>query len=360
MTTVYRDAWTHEVGNKKFDNKLLAIRESNSTNNPIFFNTPQVYDNFDFSQEPSQDFAVLLKQEAEKIRDTYRKVRIYYSGGPDSHLMLSTFIDNNINFDEVICLKSGIPCADYEIDRYAIPQLNSLNVPSNKVKINVPSMERYENYYNEDIDYKIQKGMYTYNTHFRLIAQDELFSDQNYDTSTANLRGFDKPKIMQVHGKWYTYFLDVDLEPFSHTLNFFSDNPLLHSKQAHLFLKAIDSVNESNIWKKQKIWNESTGRQNIIEKTLYHNKDDCFFNVGQDRIYYLNLKEKEAIKWALENKLPSLPNWVNCLQQLKDLTNSTWWNKGRPELGSVGVFSKFYCMTTKSIKTVDQLFPNGV
>ena len=62
--------WNHKVGGKKFDNKLSAIRESNSTNHPIFFDTPEAYDHFDFSIEPIQDFDVLLKQEAEKIRDT--------------------------------------------------------------------------------------------------------------------------------------------------------------------------------------------------------------------------------------------------------------------------------------------------
>ena len=352
-------SWHHRVGDKEFNNKLLAIDHSNSTNNPISFHTPESYTKFDFSKEPQEDFATLLKREAEKVRDTYRKVRIYYSGGSDSHLMLNTFIKNKIDFDEVICLKSGIANADYEIDKYAIPSLRSLDIPSSKVKINVPSMERYENYYKENIDSKIQKGMYTYNTHFRLIAQDELFDDQNYDPETANLRGFDKPKIIEVNNKWYTYFLDVDIETFSHTLNFFSDNPILQSKQAHLFKHSIDAVNESNIWSKQEIWNKSTGRQNIIEKTLYYDHDDCFFDVGKDRTYYINLKEKEAIQWALQNKLPSLSHWITCLQQLKDYTKSTWWNKGHPELGTVGIFSKFYGITTKETKTVDDLFPDG-
>jgi hypothetical protein len=351
--------WHHKVGERNFDNKLSAIRTSNLTNESISFNAPQEYADFDFSKEPTQDLDILLKQEAEKIRDTYRKVRIYYSGGSDSKLMLDTFIENKIDFDEVICLKSGISNADYEIDRYAIPHLKSLDIPSNKVKINVPTIESYGNYYKDGFESKIQKGMYTYTTHFRLIAQDELFDDRNFDPETANLRGFDKPKIVKVLDKWYTYFLDVDIETFPHTLNFFSDNPILQSKQAHLFQQAIGSVNESNIWSKQETWNKSTGRQNIIEKTLYHDRDDCFFDIDGYKTYYANLKEKEAIKWALENKLPSLPKWLTCLQQLKDYTNGTWWNKGHPELGTVGIFSKFYGITSNETKTVDDLFPDG-
>jgi len=54
-----------------------------------------------------------------------------------------------------------------------------------------------------------------------------------------------------------------------------------------------------------------------------------------------------------------LPKWLTCLQQLKDYTNGTWWNKGHPELGTVGIFSKFYGITSNETKTVDDLFPDG-
>ena len=36
-----------------------------------------------------------------------------------------------------------------------------------------------------------------------------------------------------------------------------------------------------------------------------------------------------------------------------------WFNQGNPTLGTVGVFSKFYCLNEKDTKTVDELFPNG-
>lgn len=352
-------SWNHTVGDRQFDNKLLAIQESNKTNNPILFNTPDTYKSFDFAKEPTQNLQTLLKEEAEKIRDTHKKVRLYFSGGSDSHLMLKTFVDNKIHFDEIICLKSGIPNADYEIDDYALPLLKSFDVASNKVKINTPTHLDYDEYYRQDIEPKIQKGLFTYNTHFRLIAQDELFHEQNYEPSTANLRGFDKPKIIKVDDNWYTYFLDVDIETFSHTINFFSDNPMLQAKQAHLFQQAIQSVDESNIWSKQKIWNESTGRQNTLEKTLFHDKDDCFFDVKNYRVHYINLKEKQALQWAIDTKQNSLTHWTRNLEQLREWTDNKWWNNKHPEMGTVGIFSKFYGITTKETKTVDELFPNG-
>ena len=47
------------------------------------------------------------------------------------------------------------------------------------------------------------------------------------------------------------------------------------------------------------------------------------------------------------------------LEQLRSLTEHQWWNDDRPELGSIGVFSKFYCLTDNHSKTVDDLYPDG-
>ena len=50
---------------------------------------------------------------------------------------------------------------------------------------------------------------------------------------------------------------------------------------------------------------------------------------------------------------------LNAVEQLKDVTNNKWWNDGHPEMGSVDVFTDFYCLTRNDTKTVDQLFPDG-
>ena len=366
MTTVYRDAWTYEVGNEKSTNKLLAIKQSQSSAQPVRFNAPAAYDRYDFSKEPSQNLHDLLRLEAEKIRDTYKKVRIYFSGGADSLLMLKTFIENKISYDEIICLKCGIKDADYEIDKFAIPQLKSLNVPSRKIKISEPSLSFYRDYYNRSLtEDRIKTGSYTYTTHFRLIAQAELFNEQNFDPDIANLQGFDKPKIIFVDGEWYTYFLDISIEPFPHTIKFFSDNPELQAKQAHLLYAVKDNwriKKQTDIWNDQDLWNESIGRKFNTEtpkKILFFNEHDNFIKSSDVKIFYQNLKEKKAIEWAVTNQEPAMHGWLQRLQELSEYIPHGWWNNGNPQFGTIGIFSKFYGITTKSIKTVDQLFPNG-
>jgi len=366
MTKVYRDGWTYEVGDKKLDNKLLAIKQSELSGKPIKFNTPAAYDSYDFSEEPTESLHELLRLEAERVRDTYRKVRIYFSGGSDSLLMLKTFVDNKIPYDEIICLKSGIKDADYEIDEFAMPQLKSLGIPSSKIKISEPNMSQYNEYYkiglNED---RIRTGYYTYNTHFRLLAQAELFNEENFDPDIANLQGFDKPKITFVDGEWYTYFLDVSIEPFSHTIKFFSDNPKLQAKQAHLLHAVKDDWNtekQTDLWKDQDLWNQSLGRKfNLAtpKKILFFPEQNDFVAAGNVKIFYQCLKEKKAIEWAINNHEPAVQDWLKRLNELSEYIPQGWWNNGNPQHGTLGIFSKFYGITTKSIKTADELFPNG-
>ena len=76
-------------------------------------------------------------------------------------------------------------------------------------------------------------------------------------------------------------------------------------------------------------------------------------------MYFMNHKEKLALEYAKENLPDILGKWLSTIKDLQEYTNNKWWNNNRPEIGTTGVFSKFYGITTNSVKTVDELFPNG-
>ena len=113
--------WLYKVGDNEYHNKLHAIQDNIASANPVTFHAPKEYSSFDFSQEPAETLNELLTEHAKHIRDSHNKVRLYYSGGCDSDLVLRTFVENKIHIDEIICLKCGIPSADFEIDNHAIP-----------------------------------------------------------------------------------------------------------------------------------------------------------------------------------------------------------------------------------------------
>jgi len=358
--------WHYKVGEERFHNKLDAIEQNIKTKDPIHFISPVEYNTVDFSKEPEETLQEMFVNEAKKIRDTHHTVRLYYSGGSDSELVLRTFVDNKIHIDEIVCWKSGIPVADFEIDQYAIPNLRSLDLPGTKITINESTTQDYIDYYKKGITpEKIRSGACNFNTHIRLIQQIELFKEQNYKEGIANVRGFDKPKIIKRNGKWYTYFIDVDIEPAHHTYSFFSDSPHLQCKQAHLFMKQMELVvvkKETDIWNYQTIWNTSTGRSSTLDlpmKKMSFGKGDNFVSYKGKKIYYMNQKEKLALDHLLEINPDIVVAWCQNIEQLKDLTNNQWWNENTPELGSFGIFSNFYCLQENTIKTVDELYPNG-
>ena len=358
--------WHYKVGQNRFYNKLDAIKQNIDTGDPVYFVTPSEYNDMDFSIEPAQTLQEMLAAEAEKIRDSNDFVRLYYSGGSDSELVLRTFVDNNIHLDEIVCWKSGIPVADFEIDQYAIPTLDKLDLPKTKITINVSTKQDYIDYYKKGItSEKIDSGACSFNTHIRLIQQIELFKEHNFIKGTVNIRGFDKPKIIKKNGQWYTYFIDVDMEPAFHTYSFFSDNPVLQIKQAHLFMRQIKSQvvkEESDIWQFQDVWNTSTGRSSTVDlpkKNLFFGTGDNFILYKGKKIYYLNVKEKLALDYLLESDPEIIGLWYENIEQLRSLTKNQWWNNNSPELGSVGIFSNFYCLEENKVKSVDELYPDG-
>ena len=96
----------------------------------------------------------------------------------------------------------------------------------------------------------------------------------------------------------------------------------------------------------------SLSAKDAIVKTSSPNVDIIPANIDLVAIE-IELVDKEDREYML-SKIG-----VQNLEQLKKLTNNQWWNNGCPELGMIGVFSKFYCLSDNHTKTVDELFPDG-
>ena len=93
------------VGDKQFDDKYKALIHASATNQNIkFWYHYDVYTKFDRTLLGKVSLNTLYKERAQQLRDTYNYLILYYSGGADSHNILKTFIDNDIQLDEV-CVK---------------------------------------------------------------------------------------------------------------------------------------------------------------------------------------------------------------------------------------------------------------
>lgn len=86
-----------------FASKVKAIAYGNSINeDPKLYYFDEIYDKVVWNAEPYHSLPELYKMQAQRIRDTYDKVILCYSGGADSTCILETFHYNNIGLDKIV------------------------------------------------------------------------------------------------------------------------------------------------------------------------------------------------------------------------------------------------------------------
>ena len=358
--------WYYTCNDKKFSSKVKALEENIDTAKGVFFHANPSWNDFNFSIDPDMDWRNLLRQEAKYIRDTYTYIRIWYSGGSDSHLVLQSFADNNIFVDEIVCMKSGIGDADYEINQYAIEQIKKYNLINTKVTIIDPTVNDYVEYYTKDWS---KKDIPEWNYHFRMIYHNKLSQDEHRKDKTINVFGAEPPRLIHKNNHWYMYFLDADIEESYNKYNFFVENPILHAKQCHMLLKAIKqykTVNEYNeichTPKHEKFCREHTGRFSnpyVFPRKIEYwgDKERNYLMLGDRKIYFTSKKESNALQIILKDAPELLKKWHEGLEQMFHF--ESWRNYGASELGTLGVLTKFYSLQDESVRTVDELFPKG-
>lgn len=355
--------WKYTVGEKTFLHRHEAVMESNRTDAPIHFHAPQSYEHFDFSSPIQASLDDIASDLARKLREQYDKITLWYSGGTDSDYVLDIFLKNKIKIDEIVCKKRGFKDADWEIDNFALPKLKKVKEQLAGTHINVtnPTLRDYEEYYQTLDENKIQKGCVNFSNWFGLMQQIFYLNYQGEENEMV-LSACEKPLVINCDGDYYTYFIDNVFEPHPAVYNFFIDEPLIHSKQSHLWLESIkngkynDDPSDDDrvrcLYQRQPSDYPNTNK-------YYFNKPDNFITYKSRKIRYQNTKEKIAIEYSIKNCPHVIELWLKHIEKVLDMTGEKWWNEGTPEMLPIGILSKFYCLTQKSTKTVDELFPNG-
>jgi hypothetical protein len=88
---------------QEFNSKINCAIHATKVNKPMswVFNN-EVFDRYDFSQEPEESLDALYDRRAREIREKYDYVVLSYSGGSDSHNILMSFYRQGLHIDEVI------------------------------------------------------------------------------------------------------------------------------------------------------------------------------------------------------------------------------------------------------------------
>jgi hypothetical protein len=267
----------YQVGEFKTYSKIEAIEIARKIKKfPQWIFNDLEFSAYDWTKEPVEDLKELYRRRAQRIRDRYDYIVIWYSGGADSTNVLDTFLDNNILVDEIAHCWSYSGDGTYEtlfneeIYKVAIP--NTKKIQASNPEINHRVIDQSQMIAN------LLKGnlrfdwLYHCNNTFSPNALSRSFLREtipdyqriiDQGKKLAFIWGTDKPRIHwdDISKKFYCQFQDlIDniLSPRTQQLNrdwehdeFFYWSPdavEIIIKQCHMAKKILESTEDNEIF----------------------------------------------------------------------------------------------------------------
>lgn len=93
----------YTVGDIEFDSKIRALTYANQVKkDPQWHFNDSEYKAYDWTVEPSMSLDELYDQRSRQLRERYDYLILSYSGGADSHNILTSFIRQGLHLDEIV------------------------------------------------------------------------------------------------------------------------------------------------------------------------------------------------------------------------------------------------------------------
>jgi hypothetical protein len=221
----------YTVDNLEFDSKIkaciFATQHKKSVN--WHFND-QIFDSFDWNQEPVESLDTLYDRRARELREKYDYIIISYSGGADSHNIVESFIRQGLHIDEIIVntmeeANQKFTIVDPTIknpenaaaEHYlqTIPRLEDIRKRNSKIKITILDLSNYlfESWLEAgDASWIMDKreGLNPLNvTRFNYLHFSEVRKNFDKGKSIGLILGVEKPRtFIHSNGKFYIRFTD--------------------------------------------------------------------------------------------------------------------------------------------------------
>tara|TARA_R110001592_G_scaffold131376_3_gene345115 strand:+ start:39 stop:1151 length:1113 start_codon:yes stop_codon:yes gene_type:complete len=248
-----------KVNGETFTNKLHAKLASKRLDKDIHFD---LYDSkfldFDWAYDDPESFESILARRCKQLRDTHRYIRLFYSGGHDSHTMLLSFLQSNTHVDEIVIniysywqTSKREHVDDYTRDhplnreqfRAAIPFIKKISSTIPKTKITIETLTGDYLNSSEDFTSTIQQNSMDI-TVDKILHRKMLFGEDKTH-GAVNLLGAEKPRLKRVDGRYYWYCLDNNItgtgthDTQSEMFYITPGMPELHRKQCHMMLRWV-------------------------------------------------------------------------------------------------------------------------
>jgi len=92
----------YQVGDFKTYSKIESIELHKRTGHHPHWHFNEIeFSTYNWAVEPTETIEELYAKRAQQLRDNYDYIVIFYSGGADSSNIVNSFVNNNIQFDEI-------------------------------------------------------------------------------------------------------------------------------------------------------------------------------------------------------------------------------------------------------------------
>jgi hypothetical protein len=356
--------------NQKILSRPLALKNLCQGNTTRFALNETVWQQHDWS-EPKQDLYQQYINHAARIRAENDYVRIAYSGGVDSHTILTAFRDANVAPDEIFFwtfLDSELyQCnTNYEIHRSVIPYINTIQKWFPKVKItnlnfNLEQFKILRSFPVADNNFCV------YSAGIRMLPTALALScfDQLQINGAITLTGADKPRVDRINNEWYAFIIDsAAYDTWGAGVQGFYQgvDPTIHISQCHAIKNLIEQHSLSS--RKQILKFQNSTDHNIrsqINQAIGRTEpfDDIVIGGKKTVRQYQDATEYQPKVYLLRRELRKTDQGRNILKLWQDSKTQFQNYTGLLHTHDIGIFGNFYNLNTGKAHTVDQLFPNG-
>lgn len=364
-TNPYAPHWL--IGDKKIYNQWEATRTAFKQGGPAYRYVflEEQYDTLDWTKEPDETWEELCLLQALRLRNKYKKLKLFFSAGRDSGHIWRVFEQNNIPIDEIIVGYSPYhPQRRYEFENFLYPKAIELCRRHPKMKLRVMSI---------DLDqFDLQFGNEDWIEGEQCHLNRMLFEPHRYsrvlpaldpdatDPQCGYVLGLEKPRIVLLDGHFAFRHLDTDAEVWVFNLPnlewfyWAPEMPKLFLKQCWMAVNYFESrypgADADFIAKFQNPW------------TVYY--DEWCKSVGRGPAMIWECGN--GVQKVNNNYHPSIQasiayaqnqNWscYHTWRSIIDDCSRNWshcFNEGDPMKGRIGIWGKPYLM--KQQAKVDQ------
>lgn len=220
----------YQVGEVVTSSKIHALQTATTQKLPVRWNFfDQEFDSVQWNIAPlNLNLIELYRKRAKELRDSYKYLIFWYSGGSDSWTALRAFIDQNIFPDEILV---SVPKKFIDADLTSLTHFDrssentlaewKFQIEPNLIwiKQHCPQIKITINDWSEKLindlpidSWHAHSGLYNFQTMSKFdtaphIAQEH--SKYSERGSVGIITGQDKPQVTILDNKFYLYFIDI-------------------------------------------------------------------------------------------------------------------------------------------------------